>query len=265
MLETAEREWWSRLENPGEWIYALLNYYYLLLILLDGRLPAYDLLAQHVTAMITIHENQRAATMFSRLLSMQPPKYSSNALTRADPAPWTRPPNHEPCTLDDVQLPVDPRYQHLRSPREDQRAWFWLTDWQPDVHHPRTDDEGFEYASSFMSPAHEWRPTPPQNTPGVRRRRYVRVMKRVVEIDGMDAASIAANNMATDSQIATSDDPRRRSGSFAAIQPDYIQEARTALEEAVAEAEDSLRLAAQYEYSAIDLLDKARSKYRYFI
>jgi hypothetical protein len=44
------------------------------------------------------------------------------------------------------------------------------------------------------------------------------------------------------------------------VQPDYIQEARTALEEAISEAEDSLRLAAQYEYAAIGLLDKAKSK-----
>jgi hypothetical protein len=196
--------------------------------------------------MITIHENQRATNMLSRLLSMQQPKYSSAALNRSDNrAPWTKPPTNEPCTLDEVTLPSN----------DSRHVWFWLTEWQPDIHHPRTDDEGFEYAPSFDTPLHEWKPYPPSNTPGVRRRRYIRIMKRVVEIDGVDEETVDA---VKESQVHVSDENRRRSESLS-MSRDYIYEAQKALDRAIGNTNDSFKIAAQHEQAGIELLEKAKN------
>ncbi len=62
--------------------------------------------------------------------------------------------------------------------------WFWLTDWQIDYSDPRVDPtSGWQYAKSFSDDDNAWTPVAPTSGYNwVRRRRWVRVMKRRMDL-----------------------------------------------------------------------------------
>ena len=169
LLEVAEREWWI---NPHG----------------DVAQPvsgAYDVLAVHNTVLVVIHENQRAQVTLSTFFGTQPIRFSGHALSRSDRrTPWSKPPTHQPCTRDQISLPLDANRKS---------RWFWLTDWQIDPQafnmeetmNPNMDSDeiGWEYARTFDDM--QWFAEPIVSTGGVRRRRWIRVMKRLVDIEGV--------------------------------------------------------------------------------
>lgn len=62
--------------------------------------------------------------------------------------------------------------------------WFWLTDWQLDYSNPRVDPtSGWQYSKSFSDDDDAWTPVAPTSGYNwVRRRRWVRVMKRRMDL-----------------------------------------------------------------------------------
>ncbi|KAA1466234.1 ankyrin, partial [Dentipellis sp. KUC8613] len=120
-----------------------------------------------------------------------------------------------PLREEPLTLPIPGSKDH--PPREGaERSHFWLSDWTLDVTHPNVDAEtGWQYAHSFDDPDDEWTPEPPpqlerlltggttiaagltasgssgrtrsrsnsaQSQSWVRRRRWVRVMRRRLDI-----------------------------------------------------------------------------------
>ncbi|KAL0086430.1 hypothetical protein J3Q64DRAFT_1493803 [Phycomyces blakesleeanus] len=133
----------------------------------------YDLLEFHVTVMVVLHENQRATS----LLGISRPQFSAQALTKYDTrGPWSLYGSGTPCSKNDVSLP--------KTSQSGMQKWFWLTDWQIDYSDPRIDPtSGWQYARSFDENGDGWTPVAP--TAGfswVRRRRWVRVMKRRMDL-----------------------------------------------------------------------------------
>lgn len=84
------------------------------------------------------------------------------------------------------------------SSNQGEAAWFWLSDWSVDLTDPSSSPiDGWSYATSFDAPADEWTPEPPGDLQKVlegdgglglggqkwvRRRRWVRVMRRRLDI-----------------------------------------------------------------------------------
>lgn len=139
---------------------------------LDPGGSTYDLYDFHVTVMVILHENQRS----SSLLGLSRPQFSPNSSKHDPRGPWSRHPSGEPTTKDKVMLP--------RSSESEESKWFWLTDWQVDYSDPRVDPtSGWQYARSFNEPDDRWTPVAPTGGYGwVRRRRWVRVMKRRMDL-----------------------------------------------------------------------------------
>lgn len=138
----------------------------------------YDLLEFHVSVIVILHENQRSAS----LLGLSRPQFSENYLTKNDHrGPWSLHPTGEPKTKEMVSLPETSTNNHRISTLT---HWFWLTDWQIDYSDPRVDPtSGWQYARSFEDEDALWTPVAP--TSGyhwVRRRRWVRVMKRRMDL-----------------------------------------------------------------------------------
>lgn len=127
----------------------------------------YDVLRSHVTVPVILHENQRATSSF---LAIGKPTFSAAALTRNDQrGAWSLYPSGETTTKSHVRLPQ-------------QTSWFWLSDWAVDFSHPIADSYGWQYARSFDEEDENWTSIMPTPTSGwVRRRRWVRIMKRRVE------------------------------------------------------------------------------------
>lgn len=122
--------------------------------------------------MVILHENQRS----SSLLGLSRPQFSPNSSKHDQRGPWSYHPSGEPTTKDKVMLP--------RSSEGEGSNWFWLTDWQVDYSDPRVDPtSGWQYARSFNEPDERWTPVAPTGGYGwVRRRRWVRVMKRRMDL-----------------------------------------------------------------------------------
>ncbi|KAI8971059.1 hypothetical protein BDB01DRAFT_812594 [Pilobolus umbonatus] len=138
----------------------------------------YDLLEFHVTVIMILHENQRSTS----LLGLSKPIFSENSLTKSDTrGPWSLHPSGEPATKESVTLPITSTNNHRISNLSN---WFWLTDWNIDYTDPRVDPtSGWQYAKSFDDDDSAWTPVAP--TSGytwVRRRRWVRVMKRRMDL-----------------------------------------------------------------------------------
>ncbi|KAI7886968.1 FYVE-domain-containing protein [Lichtheimia hyalospora FSU 10163] len=128
--------------------------------------------------MMIIHENQRS----SSLLGLSRPQFSAAALTKReheDRGPWSSHPYGIPTSKETVSLP-----QSTNSRIPGASNWFWLTDWQIDYSDPRVDPtSGWQYARSFDDADHVWTPVAPTSGYGwVRRRRWVRVMKRRMDL-----------------------------------------------------------------------------------
>ncbi|ORE10128.1 hypothetical protein BCV72DRAFT_39710 [Rhizopus microsporus var. microsporus] len=139
----------------------------------------YDLLEYHVTVIVILHENQRATS----LLGLSRPQFSENYLTKNDiRGPWSLHPTGEPMTKDMVTLPETNTNSHRTSSLSN---WFWLTDWQIDYSNPRVDPtSGWQYARSFDDDDALWTPVAPTSGYNwVRRRRWVRVMKRRMDLN----------------------------------------------------------------------------------
>ncbi|KAI8088454.1 hypothetical protein BDF21DRAFT_218957 [Thamnidium elegans] len=154
MLQKAGKQWWQMQHNNGL------------------QASPYNLLDFHVTVMVVIHENERS----SSLLGLSKPQFSTQYLTKNDiRGPWSLSPSGKRCTKEEVMLPMN---QHHQS------DWFWLTDWQIDYSDPRIDPtSGWQYAKSFDDPEHVWTPVTPTSGYGwVRRRIWVRVMKRRMDL-----------------------------------------------------------------------------------
>ncbi|KAI7861555.1 FYVE zinc finger-domain-containing protein [Spinellus fusiger] len=156
MLERAGQAWWQ-MEHA------------------DALSPkgSYNLLSFHVTVMVVLHENQRATS----LLGISRPQFSAQALSKYDTrGPWSLL-DSTPCLKEDVKLPKSAAVGR-------REGWFWLTDWQIDYSDPRIDPtSGWQYARSFDEKGDGWTPVAP--TAGyhwVRRRRWVRVMKRRMDL-----------------------------------------------------------------------------------
>lgn len=139
----------------------------------------YDLLEFHVTVIVILHENQRSTS----LLGLSRPQFSENYLTKADTrGPWSDHATGEPMSKEMVSLPATSTNNHRISNLSN---WFWLTDWQIDYSDPRVDPtSGWQYAKSFNDDdASAWTPVAPTSGYGwVRRRRWVRVMKRRMDL-----------------------------------------------------------------------------------
>ncbi|KAG0313875.1 hypothetical protein BGZ99_008523 [Dissophora globulifera] len=159
ILQSSEKQRWKE-EYPSEQIY--------------------EPLAIHSTVLQTVHENQRAASSFP--LSLMTPKFSAAALTQQDICgPWSLP-NGRPSTKDDVHLPLIAT-SGVSNPRSNQRGWFWLTEWVIDKTDPIVDSEGWQYGKSLTDTNQQWSAIPPTSGGNwVRRRKWVRVMKKRVDL-----------------------------------------------------------------------------------
>lgn len=156
MLQKAGKQWWQMQHNTS-----------------STQAQPYHLLDFHVTVMVVIHENERS----SSLLGLSKPHFSTAYLTKNDVrGPWSLSPSGKRSTKEEVVLPTHPQQQHS--------DWFWLTDWQIDYSDPRIDPtSGWQYSKSFDDPDHLWTPVTPTSGYGwVRRRIWVRVMKRRMDL-----------------------------------------------------------------------------------
>ncbi|KAF9193550.1 hypothetical protein BGZ51_009545 [Haplosporangium sp. Z 767] len=160
ILQSSEKQWWKS-ENTAN--------------------QPYDPLTIHSTILLTVHENQRASGSFP--LSFMTPKFSANALTQQDICgPWSLP-NGRPSTKDDVHLPLVTASGATSSRTNMQRGWFWMTEWVVDKTDPNTDSEGWQYGKSLIETNQPWSAVvPTSGSNWVRRRKWVRVMKKRVDL-----------------------------------------------------------------------------------
>ncbi|CAB4389334.1 unnamed protein product [Rhizophagus irregularis] len=195
LLEKAEREWWKgkrALPNPTS---------FKELADMPNFDKPYNVNDCHITVPVIIHENQRSATSFGLSLRGSP-KYSSNNLLKSDfRGPWSLP-DGRPTTKDEVKLPVAAISSSASTisnatASKSRNSWFWVTDWQIDMTHPRVDSQGWQYAKNFEENEKNWYTSPLTNSGSwVRRRRWVRVMKRVVDVskDGGNVLQFVSEN-----------------------------------------------------------------------
>ncbi|KAF9092369.1 hypothetical protein BGX23_004368 [Mortierella sp. AD031] len=163
ILQSSEKQWWKQDHSSDDQIY--------------------DPLVLHSTVLVTVHENQRAAGSFP--LSFMAPKFSTNALTQQDfCGPWSLP-NGRPSTKDDVHLPLITSTGGSNTRSNMQRGWFWMTEWVIDKTDPTVDSEGWQYGKSLTEANHSWTATAPTSgTNWVRRRKWIRVMKKRMDLIG---------------------------------------------------------------------------------
>ncbi|TPX40223.1 hypothetical protein SeMB42_g06080 [Synchytrium endobioticum] len=123
----------------------------------------------HSAVIHVLHENQRCSFLSS--------KFSAQNLTKAD-------------------------YRGNWSTGQIIRSWFWLTDWKVDLRHPNVDPfEGWQYAKSFDDDDEMWTPemhlgSTMSMSGWVRRRRWIRVRKRRVDVSQLssDVSSVSVSS-----------------------------------------------------------------------
>ncbi|KAF9393607.1 hypothetical protein CPC16_001597 [Podila verticillata] len=159
ILQSSEKQWW-KVEHPND--------------------QQYDVQATHNTVLLVVHENQRAVGSFP--LSFMAPKFAASALLQQDfCGPWSLP-NGRPSTKDDVHLPLLTGGSSTKS--NTQRGWFWLTEWVVDKTDPNVDSDGWQYGKSLTEPNQVWTANAPTSGGNwVRRRKWIRVMKKRVDMD----------------------------------------------------------------------------------
>ncbi|CAG8737709.1 12065_t:CDS:2, partial [Cetraspora pellucida] len=189
VLEKAEREWWknkSLLQSTTS-----LND----LMGLPAANQPYDSYAFHNTVPIILHENQRLSSTFS-LSIRNPPRYSASNLLKADCSPWTLHPEGKPSSKEDVRLPLGHSSSSISS-KPSKSDWFWFSDWIVDISYPRVDSQGWQYSRKFEDSDTLWSEALPSNSnTGVRRRRWVRIMKRRVKFDNLQLAELGYSERA---------------------------------------------------------------------
>ncbi|CAO3617505.1 unnamed protein product [Cunninghamella blakesleeana] len=165
ILEKAERKWWHIQQVEG------INGVHI------NKNATYNVLDNHVTVIVILHENQRA----NSLLGFSRPQFSASYLTKQDTrGPWSLHPSGKPTSKDQVEPPrVSDGTSNI--------TWFWMYDWTLDYSDPRIDPtSGWQYARSFDEKDESWTPVAPTSGNGwVRRRRWVRVMNRQKEFIGI--------------------------------------------------------------------------------
>ena len=126
-----------------------------------------------------------------------------------------------PSSFDSIHLPI------TRHPTTGQivRSWFWLTDWKVDLKHPNVDPlEGWQYAKSLDDKDDLWTPEFPSiiSISGwVRRRRWIRVRKRRVDVNQLSSDELKSSVVMIDEN-------------------DYVNRAASGLTVADADAETDL-------------------------
>ncbi|KAG0296792.1 hypothetical protein BGZ96_008520 [Linnemannia gamsii] len=163
ILQSSEKQWWKEEHSSDDQIY--------------------DPLALHSTVLAAVHENQRATGSFA--LSFMAPKFSVTALSQQDfCGPWSLP-SGRPSTKDDIHLPLISSTGNSNARANMQRGWFWMTEWVIDKTDPTVDHEGWQYGKSLTEANHPWTATAPTSgTNWVRRRRWIRVMKKRIDLIG---------------------------------------------------------------------------------
>ncbi|CAG8665443.1 14027_t:CDS:2, partial [Dentiscutata heterogama] len=132
-----------------------------------------------------------------------------NSLLKSDiRGPWSEHPSGKPQSKESVRLPAGISsssvsvLSNATSSKSSQRPWFWVTDWQIDFTHPRVDSQGWQYSKSFDDPDGMWTATPQSNSGSwVRRRRWVRVMKRRMDLTENGLQLISNNENDTSDYI----------------------------------------------------------------
>ncbi|KAK2466324.1 hypothetical protein APHAL10511_001966 [Amanita phalloides] len=176
----------------------------------------YSPLAVHMTLPVIVYENEKLDTRL-KTLAVSGPKFSASNLGR----PGRRPPfelnfpKSDPAGVmavtawSDIQLPFcnspwafpPPGKPEKQTADGDYRSHFWLSEWIVDVSHPRVDARnGWQYAHQFTDVDDQWSAERPPSlerlvndggivsssvrTPQhwVRRRRWVRIMRRRIDI-----------------------------------------------------------------------------------
>lgn len=170
LLEDAEKDWWTGRHRSTNG--AIIDV---------GEITGnaeYEPLKFHVTIPIMLYENQRAVSSF---IGLTKPDFSASSLLKHE-LPWTSYPGNEPTHKQFVQLPP----LSYNPGGLNQSAWFWLSDWHVDQSHPLVDAiTGWQYSKSFDTPDEQWlRQQPASGTHWVRRRRWFRVMKKRVDVEG---------------------------------------------------------------------------------
>lgn len=163
-----------------------------------------------------LHENQRSTSSFP-LLTLSRPQFSPQALSKSDlRGPWSLHPSGTPATKNEVKLP------HVPSSRSSQPGWFWLTDWQIDFTNPNVDAHyGWSYARTFEEPDDAWTHATPSSGFGwVRRRRWVRVMKRRMDLVNRSGVENIQQDMEEEEGIGQDRDASGR---------DYVERAEAVL------------------------------------
>ncbi|KAF9429702.1 hypothetical protein BGZ94_009787 [Podila epigama] len=203
ILQSSEKQWWKAEHSNDQ---------------------PYDVQSTHNTVLLVVHENQRAIGSFP--LSFMAPKFSAGALTQQDICgPWSLA-NGRPSTKDDVHLPLisGSSSGSLGTKASTQRGWFWLTEWTIDKTDPNIDSEGWQYGKSLTETNQVWSATAPTSGANwVRRRKWIRVMKKRVDMDKSNSsASTVGTSLLDDNNSASLEQVEDEQG-------DYIKRSNLAL------------------------------------
>jgi len=100
--------------------------------------------------------------------------------------PWSLP-DGKPTSKEEVRFPSGPISSAASiissATSSKSRPWFWVTDWQIDMTHTQVDSQGWQYAKNFDENDKNWHIAPLSNNGNwVRRRRWVRIMKRRMDL-----------------------------------------------------------------------------------
>jgi len=166
---------------------------------------SYDVIAIHITIPAVLYENQRNSS-FPILRGSH--KFSASTLLKSDLCgPWSLP-DGKPMTKDQYPFPSS-------GPGKDRGEWVWIGTWEIDMSQGRIDAEGWQYARSFDEPEEMWTEAPSSATGRyVRRRRWIRIMKRVLdeptdENDYVAKAKAVIDKGKTENGLSASDELER--------------------------------------------------------
>ncbi|KAF8351322.1 hypothetical protein F5887DRAFT_936941 [Amanita rubescens] len=176
----------------------------------------YNPLAVHTAVPVIIYENQKLDTRL-KTLAVSGPKFSASGLDRRERRPpfeikFPKQPYSGAVAVmawSDVRLPFrdapwifpEPSKPEKQTPATGDHSHFWLSEWIVDVTHPKVDvKDGWQYAHHFTDADEQWTAEKPLSLQRVlkdggvvassvrtvqnwvRRRRWVRIMRRRIDI-----------------------------------------------------------------------------------